>query len=100
MPDMSINPNVDRSILSEFDDEPKFPPGLMLTLDDIVLKRLGMNELPETGKEIQITAKARVTGVRDKSPEEPEDRSVDLQLVSLDIPENESDSRADRLFGE
>ena len=67
-------------------EEPSFPYGLNFHLEDEVLKKLGMSELPDVGAEMLITARAKVESVRQsESQEGGEDRSVSLQITNMGV---------------
>ena len=65
-------------------DEPRYPYGLELRLEDEVLKRLGM-PLPKVGTQMKIQAVGSVTSVRENKDRRHEKRSVEIQIEMIDV---------------
>lgn len=83
-------------------DGPKFPFGLQLHLDDVTLKKLGIEELPPVGSEKLIIAKIRCERISEREDAEGKDRAVDAQIIEMGLaPDNESNfkSAAKALYG-
>ena len=85
--------------------EPEFPFGTTLTLDDEVLKKLGITELPEVGSKKSIIALATCTDVSaraftDENGKKKVRRSVDLQITELAIEDPEdAKTAAEVIYG-
>lgn len=67
------------------DDQPGYPYGLSLYLNDDSLRKLGIDELPTPGDELHVEGVVKVTGVRSSADEKDEDRSVELQVTHLSV---------------
>jgi len=78
-------------------DGPEYPFGLRLHLDSNSLKKLGIENLPETGKEFGIEAKAKVVEVSQRADEEYTDKRMELQVTDMNLVDPDA-STADRLF--
>lgn len=67
-------------------DEPQYPYGLCIDLDDDTLAKLGITSLPAVGTAIQFTARAVVKSTSSNQYEgsEPESR-MSLQLTDMEI---------------
>lgn len=83
-------------------DKPKYPYGLCLHLDDKILKKLGLDGLPEIGKKVKIEAYAEVKSVSaSDSAEGGMYKSCDLQITEMEVEVGEGDSKAAKeLYGE
>ena len=83
-------------------DAPAYPYGLTLRLDNEAIEKLGM-DIPKTGKECYIYAKAKVisTHISDSAGGE-KNSSVELQITDMAIEpvENEKKDTAKKLYGE
>lgn len=82
------------------EDAPRYPWGLSVSLDNEVLEKLGMKELPEVGDELELLA--RVTVTRVSSTDQAEggpSRDVGLQMteMALEAPTRRK-STADVLY--
>lgn len=79
----------------EVENQPKYPYGLSLHLDDETIKKLGI-AIPEGGATLRLDALAKVTSV--SSHEEVDgDKRCNLQLQITDmaiVPEN-ADTKSD-----
>lgn len=73
------------------DNEPKYPWGLQIRLEDEELKKLGIKELPEVGAEFTLTVVAEVqSATESKMASGRTDRCVCLQITAMSIDEEES----------
>lgn len=64
----------------------KYPYGLRLDLNGDVMKKLGLSSLPKTGKEVTITARAKVVSTRISDREGGKaEQTMELQIIALDI---------------
>lgn len=73
---------------------PEYPCGMVLHLDHGVLERLGIEELPEVGKEIVFKAKAVVAGTNENKSEGHECRSMRLQITDIALGKEKSSKEA------
>ena len=89
-------------------DGPDYPYGLCLSLDEITLKKLGIEELPEIGDEFHIYAVCRVTRVSASASENGfSSQGVELQITEMgamheDDAEEQGDAfskAASKLYG-
>lgn len=80
---------------------PRYPYGLCLHLDDDVMKKLKMGDLPKVGKQVLVTALADVTSVSEReSLIGGSHQSVELQITDLALgPHNDKDA-GEALYGE
>jgi hypothetical protein len=80
-------------------DQPVYPWGLSLTLDNDSLEKLGI-DLPKVGKTLMVTARVDVTGVSSNESESGKNRSVSLQITDLSVSpgEGEGGDAAEKLY--
>ena len=64
---------------------PDYPYGLRLHLDHDGLKKVGIAEMPDVGREVHIRAKAHVTAAGSEKREGGEERHLELQVTHLGI---------------
>lgn len=88
---------------AEVNDEPQYPYGLRLDLNDDSLEKLGITALPKVGTEMTITAKVKVTSVSayDSQGGAPE-QNVCLQITDMEIGNSQverNNSAANALYG-
>lgn len=98
MIDMTLDPKEAKDEASpENSDMPKYPYGLCIYLDDDVLEKLGLTQLPKVGSSMTLTAVVKVTGTRtneiqtEKTAGEPDENtssSVDLQITAMELSED------------
>jgi len=86
---------------------PRYPWGLELTLDEDVLAKLKLEELPEAGETVMIHAQAKVTRVSSTdNVDGGKSRSVTLQITDLCClmegeemdDEDDADEKSTRLY--
>lgn len=102
--DMSMDPEEAREQYNpQPQDEPRYPWGLTITLDDGALEKLGMLEhMPAVGDEVIITALACVTGVNSRQTAGGENESsVTLQITDMACDNGPEDlgGMAGRMYG-
>jgi len=96
--------NGDCSPCGSDDNLPKYPWGTSLYLSDVVLKKMGMNELPAVGSKMMLMAEVTVTGMSKREDQKGVDQTVDMQMTSLGLePKAEaqpdrSEGRAERMY--
>lgn len=84
-------------------EEPMYPYGLCLHLDQDQLEKLGITSLPAVGTEMTITAKVFVKGTSAYETQGGKDMTVDLQITDMEIGESESKRTTDQataLYGD
>ncbi len=64
-------------------DRPRFPFGLTLHLEDEVLDKLNITELPKVGSTEELRAVVKVTRISEDDSESGQRRSVGLQITEL-----------------
>lgn len=64
-------------------DDPEYPYGLCLNLDEKQLDQLGLKELPKVGSTIRLEAKAQITGVSENETQSGSRRSLSIQITDL-----------------
>lgn len=87
-------------------DQPEYPYGLQIRLDNDTLKKLGIAELPAIDTEFKLVALVCVTSVsahESQGSDEPH-RSVELQIEQMELKPakeeaGENKTAADRMYG-
>ena len=74
------------------DSTPKYPYGLSLHLDEIVIEKLGLKKLPVSGITITGAFKATVESYSIREDKEGKPRSMSLQITKLGISEGAEDT--------
>jgi len=104
--DMTLDPADAKEEAGITPDAPKYPYGLQICLNDEVLEKLGITQLPKVGSVMRIVADVKVTGTRSYEiqtekevgePDETSEQSVDLQITALEI--NDQSNAASLLYG-
>lgn len=67
----------------------KYPWGTSMYLNDEVLAKLGISELPEVGTTLIIQAVAKVTGTSEREYDGGSHRTLDLQFIEMGCEEGE-----------
>lgn len=94
---MKVKREEEEMVQAEAPDN-EYPFGLRLMLDNDSLEKLGLENLPEVGKELGVEAKAKVAEVSESASEEAgKNRRLELQITDLNLIDPEA-STADRLF--
>lgn len=78
-----------------------YPYGLQVNLEEMSIKKLGMEELPEVGKEMILVAKVDVTSVSNRKDNFRQNRNVSLQITDMELKEQVKNrkSSAENLYG-
>ncbi|UPY96261.1 capsid staple protein [Pectobacterium sp. 21LCBS03] len=77
----------------------EYPWGLHITLNDDVIKKLGMT-VPKVGDELMVTAKAKVLSTSTREDGDESKSTVELQITDIGIgSEGEKPSAAMVLYG-
>jgi hypothetical protein len=83
---LKLDPASKRTLMEPAQPEPpQYPWGTRLTLDDEVLKKLGLDKLPEVGAELVVYGMAKAVAVRSDATEHGGSRSVELQITDLSV---------------
>lgn len=82
-------------------EAPKYPYGLRLYLDDEVVKKLGISELPSIDQTMMVVARVKVVGVSsDKQYGDIQKDCIQLQITDMELKgDSEAKSREDKLYG-
>ena len=81
-------------------DDSKYPYGLCLSLDTETLKKLGIDQLPETGGEFKILAKAIVKSThQSESLEGNTYKSLELQITDMAVKYEDTRSDSEIMYG-
>lgn len=66
-------------------DLPRFPYGLTLCLDDEVLEKLGITDLPKVGAVMLLQAQVTVTSVSSRATQENKEKGEATESTSSDV---------------
>jgi hypothetical protein len=70
-----------------------YPYGLRVRLGDAEMKKLGMEEMPKVGDEIELDAKVKVVGTSANATEGgAKNRSVELQITHMELGGGEEEA--------
>jgi hypothetical protein len=81
------------------DSGPAYPYGLSLNLDDEVLAKLGLTEMPAVGAKMMLMAEVEVTGTSQYSNQDGKEGNVNLQITAMELNPSDKPSAAERLYG-
>lgn len=87
------------------EDQPKYPYGLTLCLDDDVLAKLGITDLPDVGAVLYLDAKVTVCSKSQYENQDGADSSLSLQITDMELSTTDDDAPrttsdiANRLYG-
>lgn len=70
-------------------EQPKYPWGTSMYLNDEALAKLGITEMPDVGTTLVIQAVAKVTGTSEREYEGGSHRTLDIQFVEMGCEEGE-----------
>lgn len=74
-------------------DSPAYPYGLRLELNDETMKKLGLEELPEVGETMALTAKVVVERVSQNDTKEGKRQDMSLQITDMELSEGEEEKK-------
>ncbi|HDR9176332.1 TPA: hypothetical protein QDB23_003580 [Burkholderia vietnamiensis] len=82
------------------EDQPAYPCGLTIYLDDEVLAKLGLSMLPDVGTPMTLTARVEVCSKSQYQNQEGTDTSLSLQITDMALaPETQSpEQRAAKFY--
>ena len=85
----------------EMYDEPMYSYGLCISLGREELEKLGIEKLPEAGREMMIKGLVYVKSVRESKEQDGVEQNVELQITAMGIePFDKSGDQAEGLYGE
>lgn len=64
---------------------PEYPTGLKIRVEDAQVKALKLDGMPEAGQYLTLTARVRVAGAQIERLVDGDKRSLDLQIVAMDL---------------
>lgn len=76
-------------------ERPKYPYGTSMYLNDEVLAKLGIKEMPDVGTTLMIQAVAKVTGTSEREYEGGSHRTLDIQFIEMGCEEGEEAAEPD-----
>ncbi|KAG2171874.1 hypothetical protein INT44_002519 [Umbelopsis vinacea] len=84
------------------EDQPAYPYGLSICLDDETLAKLGITELPKVGTVMQLTALVEVCSVSQYENQDGADNSLSLQITDMELAAGNGAEKpiANRIYGE
>lgn len=80
-------------------EKPEYPCGLMISLENDQLAKLGINELPKVGSEFNFQAKGVVCRVSMQESEDGDNKCVGIQIQAIDMGEKKL-SATQALYGD
>lgn len=81
------------------DDGPLYPWGLRLNLDDDVVSRLKLKDLPKVGKTMMLAARVGVVSVSSSDSQGGGKReSIELQITDLGLDRDGDDESATEIY--
>jgi hypothetical protein len=83
-------------------DAERYPYGLELHLDNQVLDKCGLDELPEVGSTMTLMATVKVTSVSSRDEVDGDKRnSVSLQITAMGLESDATDNtkKVEKLYG-
>lgn len=90
--DLKARGDTGMPVANKSESGPKYPWGLSIRLDDVSLKKLGMDELPEVGVLCQVMGTGRVVSVSQRESQGTSSRDVEIQIERLNLEvEDESE---------
>lgn len=92
----------DTMLGSTDDDLPQYPYGLSICLDDDILAKLGITELPPVGTVMQLTALVEVCSISQYENQDGADKSMNLQITDMELANGNGAPKpiANRIYGD
>lgn len=82
------------------DNGPRYPWGLNIRLENAVIDKLGMAELPTVGDVVMITAKAKIQSVSvNENSDKEKNKSVEIQITDMAIEQEKKIDVEKALYG-
>lgn len=95
MINMKSNEKQTATMLTEEPEQPEYPYGLRISLEDESLKKLDITELPEVGQAMILQAKVEVVAVTQYERKNDESRTIELQITDMAL---NTDSEAKQMY--
>lgn len=90
----------DGTIQSEL-DQPKFPHGLSLHLNEETIQNLELDKMPEIGKTMTIIANVNVEEIAERETSDgKKQRNINLQITEMSLEEKVEKDALKTLYGE
>jgi hypothetical protein len=70
---------------SDGSEGPKYPYGLTISLNDEVMQKLGITEVPAIGAKLKLMAEVEVISTSQYARQEGTDKDVSLQITSMEL---------------
>lgn len=83
---------------TEASEQPEYPYGLRIHLDQESLAKLGITEMPEVGKTFTLQAHVQVVSVSQYENDEGKSREMGLQITDMDLKQEGGESDAKSLY--
>lgn len=74
------------------DNKPRYPYGLCIELNEEVMEKLGIDELPEVGTMIHGVYMAKVTSIRANATEENSSKGMSLQITHMALEDEDRET--------
>lgn len=89
------------TMLAEANEAPEYPYGLSICLDDEVLAKLGITEMPAIGSTFMLTARVEVCSTSQYQNQDGADKSMSLQITDMELAGEGAAQKsiADRIYG-
>ena len=79
------------------EDNPEYPYGLRINLDQESMEKLGMDTMPKMGEGMMIHAKVMITDMHESEG----NKSLGLQITDMELmPEKRAKSMAENFYGD
>lgn len=79
-------------------EQPEYPYGLNIHLDNIAIEKLGIKDLPKLGEKIMLMAQVEVTGANLRKEKSGDKKDMSLQITELCLVEEEKESKAKKMY--
>lgn len=80
-------------------DQPLFPYGTSMYLNDETLAKLGIDEMPVVGTVIKVQAVGKVTGTSEREYEGGSHRTLDIQFTEMALEEGKAAEKGQTFDG-
>jgi hypothetical protein len=90
------------TFLGEQDELPEYPYGLTICIDDDMLAKLGITDLPPVGTKFRIEALAEVCSTSQYANQSGADQSMSLQITDMELAAGNTEIKPDianRIYG-
>lgn len=87
---------------SDSADQPAYPWGLTICLDDMTLEKLGITTLPDVGTPFTLTARVEVCSTSQYQNQQGADKNLSLQITDMQLdappPQKSPEERASAFY--